>query len=201
MSPRRYQLEPISIAVGAWDAGKLAGGAAPNRSAACAGPMSARLASAAFVTSFIGRPERSEPPGAALTGIVAAAACPGLELAARGQSLEPQRTVDEGRGFEEVREARAELAPDFGQRRPGATPDRPLRRFRPFRPRRGLEPVAVAFGEARLAFPVVKRPRLRRIDEVQHDRIDAALEVEEEEVAHEIVARRQRREAALEAWR
>jgi len=60
MSPRRYQFEPISTAVGACEAGIVRGGAAPNRSAATAGAR-VRLAKAADRTSLMRSPRNGAP--------------------------------------------------------------------------------------------------------------------------------------------
>ncbi len=69
--------------------------------------------------------------------------------------------------------------------------------LRPIRPGGGGEPASIGLGETRLA-PEARLPRLWRDDEVKNDGLDPPLEVEEEEVPHEIETRRERREEALE---
>jgi hypothetical protein len=56
-SPRTYQFEPTSNAIGLWLAGMLSGGAVPNRSAAEAGNVAvARPTTARDDRTFIGHP-------------------------------------------------------------------------------------------------------------------------------------------------
>ena len=69
----------------------------------------------------------------------------------------------------------------------------------PIRPGRVREPRLVRERETQFAAPAVVFPRLRAVDEMLHDRVQFLLEIEQEEIAHEIVARRQRREAAGES--
>ena len=57
---------------------------------------------------------------------------------------------------------------------------------------------AVVLGESRLSTPRAKLPGLWRVDEMQHDRLEPPFEVKQEKIAHEIEARRERREIALE---
>src|SRR4051812_14876477 len=61
----------------------------------------------------------------------------------------------------------------------------------------GSKPFPVGFGKARIAGEAFL-PRLGAVDEVIRYGRDFAFEIEEEKIAHEIEARRQRHKAALQ---
>src|ERR1700733_7092475 len=113
-------------------------------------------------------------------------------------SLDGQRPIDKARLGEECRQPPGELPSQRCERRPVSPPQRRGRPARQIRPGRGPEPRAITLGEPGFASPRAKLPRLRRVDEMQHDRLEPAFEVEQEKVAHEIKARRKGREIAFE---
>ena len=112
--------------------------------------------------------------------------------------MDGQRPIDKARLSEERRQSLGELPSHARERRPGPPPLRRGGRLRQVRPGRRGEPGAIVLSEPRFAPPRAKLPGLRRVDEMQHDRLEPAFEVEQEKVAHEIEARRQRREIAFE---
>src|SRR5580692_265769 len=111
-------------------------------------------------------------------------------------SSDGQRPIDKMRRCEERRQSLGEIPSQSRERRPGPPPRRRSGRLRQVRPGRRGEPGAIVFGEPGFAPPRAKLPGLRRVDEMQHNRLEPAFEVEQEKVAHEIEARRKGRETA-----
>src|SRR5271166_4710321 len=126
------------------------------------------------------------------------AAAEGRPKRRRREAEEDELSVEERRRVDERRKALRKVPSERGPQRRAPPPRRLLRRRRPFGPGRGGEPVAIVFGKARFAAPGGELPGLRRVDEMQDDRLEPGFEVDEKEIAHEIVARRQRRETSLE---
>src|SRR6202042_5170 len=109
-----------------------------------------------------------------------------------------QRPIDKAPVSEERRQALCELPSQRREWRPGSPPWRRGGGLRQVRPGRRGEPGAIGLSEPRFAAPRAKLPGLRRVDEMQHDRLDPAFEIEQEKVAHEVEARRKGRETPFE---